>query len=140
MLMPCKEEGSHAESHNHRKFETPRETELLRFIDENGGIQACLASDKLMSELQKREGGKRQDIDGYRKRIKKEAEEDVDEVLRKNFDLFSRKLDLQSQQLNDIDETIRAQGEKMMSVFLAGSHDDILHRVGSIAIRLGSYY
>lgn len=111
-----------------QKFETPRETELLRFIDENGGIQACLASDKLMSELQKREGGKRQDIDGYRKRIKKEAEEDVDEVLRKNFDLFSRKLDLQSQQLNDIDETIRAQGEKMMSVFLAGSHDDILHR------------
>ncbi|KAF9557963.1 hypothetical protein CPC08DRAFT_736574 [Agrocybe pediades] len=122
---------------NHfRKLDTPREREVHRFIEENGGAKACLKDDELLealisksgepsSRISGREDGRRtsSDLPSIRKKLLKELMEDVDEVLDRNLKLYERKLDMQSKQLT---ETIEAESEHIIQTLLSGAHDRII--------------
>ncbi|KXN86242.1 hypothetical protein AN958_10320 [Leucoagaricus sp. SymC.cos] len=120
-----------------RKLDTPREKEVMKFIEEHGGVKACLNNDEYLEELVAKSGdslsrisgrgaggsGRRSnDLPEIRKRLNKEFQEDIDEAFNRNMVLFERKLDMQNKQLN---ETLRQESDHIISVLLTGAHDRI---------------
>ncbi|KAJ3506012.1 hypothetical protein NLJ89_g7110 [Agrocybe chaxingu] len=118
-----------------RKLDTPREREIQKFIEEHGGVKACLNNDELLEELivktgesfsriAGRDASKRSnDLPSIRKRLLKELMEDVDETFARNMVLFERKLDMQSKQLT---ETIQSESDHIINTLLSGAHDRII--------------
>ncbi|KIM45643.1 hypothetical protein M413DRAFT_344967 [Hebeloma cylindrosporum] len=118
-----------------RKLDTPREREVQKFIDEHGGVKACLNSDELLEELVAKSGDstprisgrdtsrKSNDLPTIRKRLFKELVEDVDEVFRRNIVFFERKLEMQNKQLT---EAIQSESEHIIHTLLSGAHDRII--------------
>ncbi|KAJ7347472.1 hypothetical protein DFH08DRAFT_699735 [Mycena albidolilacea] len=90
-----------------RKLDTPREREVLTFIKDNRGAQACLDNDATLSKLISKSGESitsfdptnsgKGDLASARKLLSAELVEDVTAAVNKNFDNFSRK----SKQLAD---------------------------------------
>jgi hypothetical protein len=117
-----------------RKLDTPREKDVLKFIDDHGGAKACISNDELLEELVVksgeslsrfggRESGRRSnDLPDIKKRLVKELQEDIDEALGRNMVLFERKLDVQSKQLAD---TVRQESDHIISKLMSGAHDRI---------------
>ncbi|KAJ7617951.1 hypothetical protein FB45DRAFT_932998 [Roridomyces roridus] len=105
-----------------RKLDTPRERDVQKIIDDNGGPKACCDNDSTLQELvlKSGEGG---DIASARRLVAKELSEDVDELFRRNGELFDRKLEAQNKQLAD---TISVTGEHIITVLSGGAHDKIL--------------
>lgn len=112
-----------------RKLDTPREKDVQKFIDENGGVKACIDKDELLAKLvgksgeslSPRSGGTGQggdDLGAMRKTLNRELQEDIDQVLKQNLALFGRKLDIQSDRLDYI-----------ISILHSGAHDKILDPV-----------
>lgn len=122
-----------------RKLDTPKEREVQKFINEHGGVKACLNSDKLLEELVAKSGDssprisgrdttrKLNDLPTIRKRLFKELVEDIDEVFSRNLVLFKRKLDMQNKQLT---ETIQSESDHIIHALLSGAHDRIMDPVG----------
>ncbi|KAJ7151760.1 hypothetical protein C8R43DRAFT_886602, partial [Mycena crocata] len=116
-----------------RKLDSPREREVQKFIDDQGGARACVDNDTTLQELVVKSGETLASLDPARagtgnlatakKLLIKELSEDVDEAFRKNMKLFDRKLEMQSKQLTD---TISATGEHIISVLSGGAHEKIL--------------
>ncbi|KDR67823.1 hypothetical protein GALMADRAFT_129997 [Galerina marginata CBS 339.88] len=118
-----------------RKLDTPREKDVQKFIDEHGGVKACLNNDELLEELVAKSGESSSRISGrdtsrrsndlptIRKRLLKELMEDIDDVLTRNMVLFERKLDIQSKQLT---ETIQSESDHIIHTLLSGAHDRII--------------
>ena len=121
-----------------RKLDTPREREVQKFIDEHGGVKACLNSDELLEELVAKSGAsiprisgrditrKSNDLPTIRKRLFKELVEDVEEVFSRNLVLFERKLEIQNKQLT---ETIQLESVHIIHTILSGAHDRIMDPV-----------
>jgi len=121
-----------------RKLDTPREREIQKFIDEHGGVKACLNSDELLEELVAKSGDsiprisgrdttrKLNDLPTIRKRLFKELVEDIDEVFSRNLVLFERKLEMQNKQLT---ETIQSESDHIIHTLLSGAHDRIMDPV-----------
>jgi hypothetical protein len=117
-----------------RKLDSPREKDVLKFIDDHGGAKACINNDELLEELVVksgeslsrfggRESGRRSnDLPDIKKRLVKELQEDIDEALHRNMILFERKLDVQSKQLTD---TVRQESDHIISKLMSGAHDRI---------------
>ena len=102
-----------------RKLDSPHERELLRLIDQRGGPKACLSSDTILRELTAVNQAadpaaalsslrdpltpslqSSQTFDPkafYAMRI--ELREDMQDALRKNLEVFNRKLEVQKTQL-----------------------------------------
>jgi hypothetical protein len=126
-----------------RKLDTPREREVQKFIDEHGGVKACLNSDELLEELVARSGDsiprisgrdttrKLNDLPTIRKRLFKELVEDVDKVFSRNLVLFERKLDIQNKQLT---ETIQSESDHIIHTLLSGAHDRIIDLVSLLLL------
>lgn len=123
-----------------RRLDTPREKDVQKFIEDNGGAKSCIDKDDLLTELVSKSGESvslsdgapgrrgRDDIALTRKKLNKELTEDVDELLKKNLQLFERKLDIQEKRLSD---TIHESEGRVISVFLSGAHDRIIDEVCS---------
>lgn len=121
-----------------RKLDSPRERDVQRFIDDNGGAKACIYNDELLEELvaksgdsltrlSGREAGRRSnDLPDIRKKLSKELQEDIDEAFNRNMVLFERKLEIQSKQLT---ETIQQESDHIISTLLSGAHDRIIDPV-----------
>jgi len=121
-----------------RKLDTPREREVQKFIDEHGGVKACLNSDELLEELVAKSGDsiprisgqdttrKLNDLPTIRKRLFKELVEDIDEVFSRNLVLFERKLEMQNKQLT---ETVQSESDHIIHTLLSGAHDRIMDPV-----------
>lgn len=119
-----------------RKLDTPREKEIMKFIEQHGGVKSCIGNDEYLEELVAKSGdslsrisgrsggsGRRSnDLPEIRKRLMKEIQEDIDEAFNRNMVLFERKLDMQNKQLN---ETLRQESDHVISALLAGAHDRI---------------
>lgn len=119
-----------------RKLDTPREREVRKFIEERGGVKACVNNDEYLEELVAKSGdslsrisgrgggsGRRSnDLPELRKRLMREIQEDIDEAFSRNMVLFERKLDMQNKQLN---ETLRQESDHVISALMAGAHDRI---------------
>ncbi|KAJ3878209.1 hypothetical protein F5051DRAFT_287835, partial [Lentinula edodes] len=57
--------------------------------------------------------------------LKQELQLDVDDDLKKNMTVFKRKLDEQQRQLQQIENTVINQGDRVISVAREGPHDRI---------------
>jgi len=132
-----------------RKLDTPREKDLLRFLEENGGIKVCIANDELLDILISKSGESSSKISGrdlsrksasdipaIRKKLFKELAEDIDDILNKNLALYERKLDMQSKQIS---ETIEAESEHIIQTLLSGAHDRIIDAV-NLRLLLPSHF
>jgi hypothetical protein len=119
-----------------RRLDTPRERDVVRFIERHGGAKACIADDERLEELVHRAGdnasasrisgrdtGRRSnDMPELRKRLMKELSEDIDDTFKRNMILFDRKLEMQNKQLTD---AIQQQSAQVISALLSGAHDRI---------------
>ncbi len=116
-----------------RKLDTPREREVLDFIEQNGGSKAVIERDDLVQNLVKKSGetmanlvdksvNSKSDIDSVREKLRKELAEDLDVVLKRNFSLFDRKLEIQYRNLT---EALEKQGQYIVTALSAGTHDKI---------------
>ncbi|KAG6906091.1 hypothetical protein DXG01_015973, partial [Tephrocybe rancida] len=118
-----------------RKLDTPRERDVLKFIEAHGGPKACILDEGLLEELTMksgeslsrfpgREGGRRSNgLPELRKRLLKELQEDIDEAFNRNMVLFERKLDMQSKQLTDL---VQDKADYIISAVVSGAHDRIM--------------
>ncbi|KAF8647842.1 hypothetical protein AX16_006510 [Volvariella volvacea WC 439] len=121
--------------HLFTKLDTPKEREVQKFIEENGGAKACIEKEDLLNKMIAKSGdsvsavagtnAKRggDDLAGARKTLLKEYNEDVDELFKRNAVLFEKKLDIQRAQL---ESTIRSEGDRVIETLLAGAHDKII--------------
>ncbi|KXN81070.1 hypothetical protein AN958_06143 [Leucoagaricus sp. SymC.cos] len=117
-----------------RKLDTPKEREVAKFMDENGGARACIEKDDLLTKLISKSGesissvAQRSTVKGgddvatARKALLKELTENVDEIFKKNLVVFEAKMAIQRQQITEVMEK---QGQQIMSVLLSGSHERI---------------
>lgn len=118
-----------------RKLDTPRERDIYRFLEKNGGAKACISDDDRLEELilksgelsvarisGKDTGRKTNDFPAIRKRLLKELQEDVDDAFARNMVLFERKLEMQNKQLN---QAIQQESDYIITSLLAGAHDRI---------------
>lgn len=116
-----------------RKLDSPREKELMKVIAAKGGANACLNDDVALEELMAfRNPGSRgtkpstsADLAAL-DQMKKEMKEDVGDSLRKNMELFRRKLEVQKRQLlQEIEGVVSREGDRIISA-LAGPLNDII--------------
>ncbi|KXN91180.1 hypothetical protein AN958_02747 [Leucoagaricus sp. SymC.cos] len=83
-----------------RKLDTPQEREVSNFIKENG-----VKGDREGKRLTGKSG-----IDSVKEKLRKELSEDLDAVLRRNFSLFDRKLEIQSRNIADALDNVLSKG------------------------------
>ncbi|TFK64975.1 hypothetical protein BDN72DRAFT_962870 [Pluteus cervinus] len=104
-----------------RQLDSPREVEIQRFFEENGGVKACIEDDELLYTLVSKGGQEASeagdDLLKTRKVLLKEFHEDIDKMLEDHTVLFQGKLDIQSKQLDAI-----------QAILTSGSHDKIVDR------------
>jgi hypothetical protein len=117
-----------------RKLDTPREKDVLKFIDDHGGAKVCISNDELLEELVAKSGESLSRVSGresgrrpnnlldIKKKLVKELQEDMDEAFSRNLVMFERKLDVQSKQLAD---TVRQESDHIISTLMSGAHDRI---------------
>ncbi len=119
-----------------RKLDTPREREVLDFIEKNGGSKVVIERDDLVQYLVKKSGEtmaslgdkslkKGDDVGAVREMLRKELAEDFDVVLERNLSLFESKLEIQGRNLKE-------EFQKFFTTALAaGTHDKIKDSVSS---------
>ncbi|KAF9462351.1 hypothetical protein BDZ94DRAFT_1322722 [Collybia nuda] len=117
-----------------RKLDTPREKDVQKFIEDNGGAKACINNPELLEELVSKSGeslsrfsgretGRRSnELPDIKKKLLKELGEDIDDALKRNMVLFERKLDIQSKQLT---EAVQQESDHIITTLLSGAHDRI---------------
>ncbi|KAF9447894.1 hypothetical protein P691DRAFT_705890 [Macrolepiota fuliginosa MF-IS2] len=116
-----------------RKLDTPREREVLEFIEQNGGPKTVIERNDLVQNLVKKSGEtvasladksltSKSDVDSVKEKLKKELAEDVDVLFKRNYTLFDRKLEIQSRNIAD---ALEKQGQYIVSVLSSGAHEKI---------------
>ncbi|KAF5348141.1 hypothetical protein D9756_010783 [Leucocoprinus leucothites] len=117
-----------------RRLDTPREKEVMEFIEESGGPNAIVERNDLVLALVDKSGetlsnlsnkarsGGKSELDSVREKLQKEVAEDLDAVLKQNFALFDRKLEIQNRNIMD---AVKKEGQYIVSALSAGSHDRI---------------
>lgn len=136
-----------------QRIQSPREREVLKFIEENGGASACIEKDDLLTKLIFKTGesissvtrhpnaGGVSDVGSARKELLKELREDVDKVFNKNLTLFEGKMAIQHQQIIG---AIGQQGQQTMSVLLSGTHemikDPVRYQLCDISLQLAHIF
>ncbi|KAF8589617.1 hypothetical protein K439DRAFT_1332394 [Ramaria rubella] len=118
---------------------SPEEKKLTRLVNQKGGSKAVQENDKLLRELSKNElqgfssvavvgrkaGGKPYSFED----LQDDLRSDPDEAIRKNFDVFSRKLKMQQDRI--LEETkvmMQREGDRVIEAVTGGPHDKIVNR------------
>ncbi|KAJ4481285.1 hypothetical protein J3R30DRAFT_3287521 [Lentinula aciculospora] len=120
------------------RTQTPIEKQIWKMIESKGGLEKCIQDDSVLIELVK--------FDLYGKRnqgdlpepaahivndLKEELQVDIDDDLKKNMEVFKRKLDVQQQLLLQIEDTVVRQGDRVVSVIREGPH----YRIHDLELR-----
>ncbi|KAJ7230030.1 hypothetical protein GGX14DRAFT_507933 [Mycena pura] len=105
-----------------RKVETDLERNMRRIVEEAGGPKRCVDNDEALKKLVEKSGEVMRNINDMRMSLRKEIAEDLDDAFKKNFKLFSRKLEAQERELG---ERIDASGAHVIAELSRGAHDDI---------------
>lgn len=124
-----------------RTLDSPYEKELMKVIAAKGGAKACLSDDVALEELMVFQKSKKTTSRGAKPstsadrvaldQMKMEMKEDVGDSLRKNMEVFGRKLEVQKRQLlQEMKGTVRREGDRIISA-LAGPLDLIIDSVSS---------
>ncbi|TFK62847.1 hypothetical protein BDN72DRAFT_929692 [Pluteus cervinus] len=116
-----------------RKLDSPEEKDIQRFFEENGGPRICIESEYLLAKLVEKSGEtlaeaigliqKVEDLGSAREALLKEWDEDIEEIIRKNFAFFEEKLKMQSAQLQD---TIWLSSEYIVNTLRSGPDERIV--------------
>ncbi|KDR73637.1 hypothetical protein GALMADRAFT_142100 [Galerina marginata CBS 339.88] len=106
-----------------RKLDTPREHEVLTFLDKNGGAQKCINKDELLLILLSKAGETLQEKNSpvligeemmqLRRTLGMELAGDLEETLAKNQTRFEKLLTVQNTNLERMSDQIEEQGQKM---------------------------
>ncbi|THU88449.1 hypothetical protein K435DRAFT_917088 [Dendrothele bispora CBS 962.96] len=117
-----------------------REKDVKGFIESHGrdgGVKACIENDRLLEELLEKSGESPESVAGgvqsrnesplamAKKALNKELAENVDQALKRNFSTFEKKLDLHMKQLDKIEASVHAEGNRVIDAFNSGPHDRI---------------
>ncbi|CAK5271410.1 unnamed protein product [Mycena citricolor] len=114
-----------------RKLDTPREREVQKFLDDNGGARACISDDAALAQLVAKSGdttlasGTSAEITATKTLLLRELSEDIDEAFRKNALLFDRKMEIQSQELKI---AMKDGEERLRKVIKEGLHERIMDK------------
>ncbi|KAI5885421.1 uncharacterized protein SCHCODRAFT_02644700 [Schizophyllum commune H4-8] len=118
-----------------RRLDTPREREIRREIEKNGGPEKCADNDVVLEQLV-RIGGATMGADKPHSRdrsemlyLKKELQEDLDETLGKGLDRFLEKLrslkDEVTGALEEVQKSIQRQGDRVVYDLSKGPHERV---------------
>ncbi|KAJ7057598.1 hypothetical protein C8F01DRAFT_1306379 [Mycena amicta] len=114
-----------------RKLDTKRERDVLKLIQDKGGVKACLDSDTTLLELFTLGGESasvydasytRGDLTRARKVLNREIAEDIDEAFKKNLELFDGKLQMHNSRLT---ASIRLSEQHIISAISDGVFKNI---------------
>ncbi|KAJ7481705.1 hypothetical protein FB451DRAFT_135256 [Mycena latifolia] len=122
-----------------QQFVAPEEKEMLRVVEQKGGLQACQENDKILKELCDLEakstastGGAAQSAKAGSKTsaledLKDDLMSDIDAAMEKNLTVFTRKFEVQKRQIVDeLTKVVEREGDRVISAITAGPHDKII--------------
>ncbi|KAJ7188394.1 hypothetical protein C8R46DRAFT_19344 [Mycena filopes] len=123
-----------------QQFVAPEQKELMRVVEQKGGLQACQENDKILKELSDLEakastsvGGGPQSAKAAGKTsssledLKDDLMVDPEVAMEKNLTVFSRKFEVQKRQIVDeLTKVIEREGDRVISAVTAGPHDKII--------------
>ncbi|KAJ7925171.1 hypothetical protein B0H13DRAFT_2314677 [Mycena leptocephala] len=117
----------------------PEQKEMMRIVEQKGGLQACQENDKILKELSDLEakstatpGGATQSAKTAQKTsaledLKDDLMVDPDAAMEKNLTVFSRKFEVQKRQIVDeLTKVVEREGDRVISAITAGPHDKII--------------
>ncbi|KAJ7058048.1 hypothetical protein C8F01DRAFT_1149302 [Mycena amicta] len=117
----------------------PEQKDLLRLVEQKGGVEACQDNDKILKELCDLEAKSSSPSNGPATSkagakttnavddLKDELMTDVEAALEKNQLVFSRKFEVQKRQIVDeLSKVIEREGDRVISAITAGPHDKLI--------------
>ncbi|KAJ7701822.1 hypothetical protein B0H17DRAFT_1176328 [Mycena rosella] len=122
-----------------QQFVAPEQKEMMRIVEQKGGLQACQENDKILKELcdleaksttsgvgapqSAKSGAKTSALED----LKDDLMSDIDAAMEKNLTVFSRKFEVQKRQIVDeLTKVVEREGDRVISAITAGPHDKIL--------------
>ncbi|KAJ6618743.1 hypothetical protein B0H10DRAFT_1794829 [Mycena sp. CBHHK59/15] len=122
-----------------QQFVAPEQKEMMRVVEQKGGLQACQDNDKILKELSDLEA-KSSHSQGNGPQTTKSAAKssaledlrddlmtDPDVAMEKNLTVFSRKFEVQKRQIVDeLTKVVEREGDRVISAITAGPHDKII--------------
>ncbi|KAK6985237.1 hypothetical protein R3P38DRAFT_3291978 [Favolaschia claudopus] len=123
-------------------FVTPQQKEVLRIVEQKGGLQACQENDEVLRELSGLESktttsvgagsmGKSTPQTSALDDLKDDLLIDPEVAISENKTAFSRKFEVQKRQivydlLEELTKVIEREGDRVISAVTAGPHDKII--------------
>ncbi|KAF7361998.1 hypothetical protein MVEN_00545000 [Mycena venus] len=120
-------------------FVAPEQKEMMRLVEQKGGLQACQENDKILKELSDLEaksstalGGAPQSAKSAQKTsaledLKDDLMVDPEAAIEKNLTVFSRKFEVQKRQIVDeLTKVVEREGDRVISAITSGPHDKII--------------
>ncbi|KAF7297297.1 hypothetical protein MIND_00962900 [Mycena indigotica] len=118
----------------------PEQKEMLRMVEQKGGVQACQDNDKILKELCDLEAKSSSAINGATttskagsktgnavEELKDDLMVDPDAAMEKNSTVFSRKFEVQKRQIVDeLTKVVEREGDRVISAITAGPHDKLI--------------
>ena len=122
-----------------QEFVTPEQKKLATMVEKMGG-KAALENEYSMKKLADAEvafsapsgsGSRRSGSRPYDLvELQQEIEGNPEEAIEENAEYFNRKFDVQRRQIEDINRSIKRQGDRMIEAITSGPHDRIVDKVG----------
>ncbi|KAK6981220.1 hypothetical protein R3P38DRAFT_2664248 [Favolaschia claudopus] len=119
-------------------FVTPQQKEVLRIVEQKGGLQACQENDEVLRELSGLESktttsvgagsmGKSTPQTSALDDLKDDLLIDPEVAISENKTAFSRKFEVQKRQIvEELTKVIEREGDRVISAVTAGPHDKII--------------
>ncbi|KAF7307764.1 hypothetical protein MKEN_01136500 [Mycena kentingensis (nom. inval.)] len=116
----------------------PEQKDMLRLVEQKGGVQACQDNDKVLKELCELEAKSSSSIGAGQPKagakasnavedLKDDLMLDPDAAMEKNATVFSRKFEVQKRQIVDeLTKVVEREGDRVISAITAGPHDKII--------------
>jgi Txe/YoeB family toxin of Txe-Axe toxin-antitoxin module len=127
-----------------RGMGSPVENDMEKVIEGKGGRQAVLESEALLREVSKNEllrGDNKANGKPYTfEDLQDDLKADIDELLKKNMERFSRKITAQQQRLvEEIKDEVKRSSDRVITMFERGPHERLRDHVSDIYIIYMSY-
>ncbi|KAJ7093996.1 hypothetical protein B0H15DRAFT_905027 [Mycena belliarum] len=122
-----------------QQFVAPEQKEMMRVVEQKGGLQACQGNDRILQELNDLEAKSSASAGGPStaakpgarpftlEDLKDDLQTDIDSAVEKNMTVFTRKFEIQQRQLIDeLSRVVAREGDRVISAVTAGPHDKII--------------
>lgn len=135
-----------------KTFAMPEEKDMVKRIQQRGGIEACERDEQILKELHDSEpkkeivaaatiSSKKASNASDFEDLKEELHEDPEKAMEKNMVVYSRKFEFQQKQITEMSRVVRREGDRVISAITSGPHDHILDHVSEVdAINLLLFY